>query len=158
MEWAFIVAMAIFPAIILFLVLAYLVSNKKLKPPFERPAKVVVSTVTVGFFLFLAGALVLGMYDAADKDGWFPHRRTLSVWMSDDWLVGEFKSCFVSSDTLEANGSKEVSLILTCINHNGPLHTMNVEFRGSLDSLEEHSSSTWWNCQRKEDSITCKVK
>ncbi len=99
------------------------------------------------------------LYDAADKGGWFPHRRTLNVWMSDDWLVGEFKTCFLTSDTLKfADGSKDVSVSLTCGSHDAPLHKMSVEFRGPLDSFKEDMKSSWWNCQRKEDSITCKAK
>ena len=135
-------------------------------------------------YALLASAVVFfwrPMYDAADKHGWFPHRRMLNVWMSDDWLVGEFKTCFLTSDSLEAGGSKEVSLLLSCdesvlrgqdvlLGHNVlrgqdvlrehkvPPHKMNVEFRGSLHAIEAGGSGVFWNCQRKEDSISCKAK
>jgi hypothetical protein len=179
-----------------------------------------VAWISVGFFLFLAAVLVVGMYDAADKYGWFPHRRTVYVWMPDGWLVGEFKTCALidyykhedrnvvlpippgatlettptpeqitawdekgnpvvpktvvpdsktktagspvrpGSATPEVGRSKEVSFLLSCTSDDiAPARRMNVEFRGSLDSVEAgRESKWWWDCQRKEDSISCKAK
>lgn len=83
-------------AIVGLLVLSYLVSNNKLKPPFKQPAKVIVTTGSVALFLLIGGMVVVVVfqaeYEAADKNGWFSHDRKVSVWMHNDWLVGEFKS------------------------------------------------------------------
>lgn len=122
----------------------------------NRPTRILLSAIWFGIFLCVVAAIAMRIYKAADSDGWVPHTRTVSVWMSDGWLVGEFKPCFLTRDTLEAGGAKEVSLILTCGEHS--MHEMNVEFHGSLASVEAHGEHTWWNCQRTVDSIICKTK
>jgi hypothetical protein len=137
-------------AIIGFLVLVYLVSNKKITGSYEKPAKALVSTVSTVFFVGAAGAILAGLYEVADKDGWFPHSRTMSVWMPHDWLVGEFKTCVLTGD-------KKVSPSLSCGDQGVSSHDMNVEFRGALDSLEAGKESKW-NCQRRVESISCKAE
>ena len=134
-------------AVLGFFVLSYLLSNGKLKPPFLKPAKVVVYSVNSAIALAFVIAIGVALYDAADKDGWIPHTRTLSVWMQHDWLVGEFKTC-----SLE--GTAKVP-VLSCEANNGAYHDMSVEFHGSLEPLEAGKESRW-NCQRKSESVSCK--
>ncbi len=144
------IAFLVVAAIIGFGVLSYLVSNNKITGSFAKPAKAFVGTVSWMFFLGIAGLIAASLYDAADKAGWFPHSRTMSVRMPHDWLVGQFKPCSLT-------GSKTIAPTLTCGDYNATPHDMSVEFHGSLDSLET-GKQTKWNCQRKQESIVCKAE
>jgi hypothetical protein len=129
-----------------FLVLAYLVANNKVKAPFDKPSKVIGGAVSIVLFALLGIGMAVGLYEKADKGGWFAHERTLAVEMPRDWLVGEPKACILGGNL---NAS-----VLTC--EPGALpHEMNVEFRGSLGSLESGTASTWV-CQRTQGPIMCR--
>ena len=69
-----------------FLVLSYLVSNNKITGRLKGPATKIVSAALLLLGLGFLGAIVVGCYEEADKAGWFPHSRTVSVWMTRDWL------------------------------------------------------------------------
>ena len=72
---------------------------------------------TSSFFLGCLIAAAIGGYQAADENGWFPHKRIVSVSMSRNWISGEFKQCQLSGD------------FLVC-DPNADQHQMEVEFRG----------------------------
>jgi hypothetical protein len=91
------------------------------------------------------------MYESVDEAGWFPHDRSVSVWMPHGWIVGEFKECVSSSDV------KTLALFCGHDENETSPHQMNVEIRGSMDAFESKKPSKW-NCQRKEESISCKAK
>jgi hypothetical protein len=131
----------------LFLVLAYLASNNKLKRLFDKPSKVIEGAVSVALFAVVGLGMAVGLYEKADKSGWFAHERSLSVEMSPAWLVGEYKACVLAGNL---KGS-----VLTCAGGGEP-HLVKVEFRGSLGPLESETASTWV-CQRTEDAITCRT-
>ncbi len=137
-------------ALLGFVVLAYLVSNNKLKPSWHRPAKTIVITVSLGIVLAMVALLMFAAYRSADRRGWFAHERTASVWMAEDWLVGEFKQCVLS------NGAR-MPLLDCSVGGSSAAHEMNVEFHGSLDALELKKQSEW-KCQRKDQSISCANK
>src|SRR5689334_7765247 len=82
-------------AILGFFVLVYLVSNDKLKPPLLEPAKVLVNWVYAAVGIAVLVAFIVAGYEGLDKDGWFPHTRIISVWMSPGWIQGEFKTCML---------------------------------------------------------------
>lgn len=130
----------------LFLVLAYFVSNNRVTTLFDTPRKITIGAVSIVLLVFLGIGMAVGLYEKADKSGWFAHKRTLAVEMPRAWLVGEYKAC-----VLEGNPNAS---FLTC--EPGALpHEMKVEFRGSLGPLEPETSSTWV-CQRTEGPITCR--
>lgn len=131
----------------LFLVLAYLASNNKLKLPFDKPSKVIVGAVSVALSAVVGLGAAAGLYERADKNGWFAHERSLSVEMPRGWLAGEYKACVLAGNVKAA--------VLTCEVGGAP-HEMNVEFRGSLGPLESETASTWV-CQRAADAITCRT-
>lgn len=137
--------------IIGFCALAYFVSNNKIKGRFKPLAQVIVGVVTLAGILLLLAGFTMVMYKSADEAGWFPHDRIVAVWMPHDWLVGEFEEC--------VSGSDVKTLVLFCGHDEDETspHQMNVEIRGSMDVFESKKPSKW-NCQRKEESISCKSK
>jgi hypothetical protein len=148
-DWIVIGTILVVGAIIGFLVLAYCVSNNKLKPPFKQPATHIVNAVWGITFLVFVVAGITAMYDSADKSGWFAHERKVSVWIGNDWLVGEFKSCALSEH-------KKAPSMYCTNSQNETVHEMNVEFRGSMGALDDQKPSDWI-CQRKESLIACKT-
>lgn len=150
MDWDLFLFCLFIAAIIVVLVLAYLVSNNKIKGIFKASAKVIVGLSLAGVILFLVVVVAVAAYRSADEAGWFPHERVAAVWMPRDWLVGEFEHCVLASG--------QTMPVLDCsVDATSTVHEMNVKLRGSLNALESKKQSEW-HCQRKEDSITCRAK
>jgi hypothetical protein len=139
-------------AIIAFLVLGYLVSNNKLGPPHKKPATIFVGIISVALALLIVGGTMTVMgrtaYVAVDKAGWFPHQRTLTVWMPHDWLVGEYKQCVLGGYTQPP--------VLNCGDTKHAPYEMDVLFHGSLE-FASAQKRTYWRCQRKQESISCRA-
>jgi hypothetical protein len=133
-------------ALIGLLVLSYIASNKKLEGPLWTQLTAIYKFLRGIAFVFLAGLFAYGCYESADTNGWFSHDYTVSVWMTHDWLVGEFKPCVLGGDVKAPT--------MVCGDDYNALHEMNVQFHGSMDKLESKKESNW-NCQRKEESISC---
>ena len=132
----------------LFVAFSYVVWHGKVTGVFKRPALVLVNTIWVIGVVSFLGVMAMGMYQSADKDGWFPHDLAATVRMPHDWLVGEFKLCVL-------DGSESTPVLECGSDENSSLHKMDVKFRGSMRLFESNKVSHW-NCQRKEESISCK--
>jgi hypothetical protein len=146
-HWNLVEMLLIVAAIVGFLVLSYYHSNNKLKLGFKRVAAPIVNGVWIVVFFLIAGTIIAVVYEAGDKDGWFGHDRKVLVWIERDWLPGEFKSCALGGDAKNP-------LMYCGDSDTGTRHEMNVEFRGSMKTLEAKKQSNW-KCQRKELSIAC---
>jgi hypothetical protein len=132
-------------AIIGYLVLAYLVSNNRIKGRFEKPARLIVGIMSSIYALGVVGLLLGIVYVGADEKGLIGHTRHVSVLMEHDWVVGEFKSCTLSDKLLMCDGYSEMP------------HEMEVLFHGSGDLLDSKKGSKW-KCQRKQESTSCKAE
>lgn len=89
-------------------------------------------------------------YRAVNSAGWFPHRDTLPVSMPDSWLVGEHKTCWL--DFGDTKASPAIGVALHCGSNAEPLRTMDVYFGFRV------AKGSFVDCQRKEESITCKAQ
>lgn len=110
------------------------------KKSFFAPEKAAAARIldSVGRVILLGCIVAIGVaaYRTADENGWFAHKRIVSVSMSRNWIRGEFKPCRLSGDDLVCDSDAEQ-------------HQMEVEFRGLVESDK-------WTCQFKE-SILCKA-
>jgi len=136
-------------ALIGLLVLSHVASDQKLEGPLWTQLKAIYKFLRGIAFIFLAGLFAYGCYESADANGWFSHDHTVNVWMTHDWLVGEFKPCVLGGDVKAPT--------MACGDDYNAVHEMSVHFRGSMDALESKKESNW-NCQRKEESISCSRK
>jgi hypothetical protein len=115
---------------------------------FKAAATRITQTIGTAIGIGILGVIISACYQGADEAGWFPHDLTVTVWMKRDWFTGEFKPCGLIGNQKTAN--------LICDDFRSTSHDMSVEFRGSLDALEAGKASKW-NCQRKQESIACKI-
>ena len=89
-----------------FLVLGYLVSNNKLKPPLLKPAKAIYTLFSVAFVLLIVGGIV---YAFVEGSGWIPRTREVSVYVKpENWMTGEIKSCA----SLQSKEKEEIDVLL----------------------------------------------
>jgi len=151
MDWALIGAIAIFPAIICYVALSYLVSNKILKPPLFKPAQVIVNTVSIGFRLLILGAIGYALFDwYVTESGWMPRTREIEVYVhASNWVAGELKICHSFS-----TGRKDELKSLFCANDRNESHTLMVKFWGPITTDRDRI----WKCEREQSSLTCKLQ
>jgi hypothetical protein len=138
-----------FGGLIGFLVLGYLVSNNKLKPPFLKPAKVVDTLFSVSFMLLIVGGIV---YLFVENSGWIPRTREVSVYVKpENWIVGEIKSCA----SLQSKEKEEIGVLLC--DQNQMLfepHVLQVRFWGPI----KPDRNKEWKCTREAASLTCRLQ
>jgi hypothetical protein len=89
----------------------------------------------------VAMGIVAMFMEMADKNGWIPHRRVATVWISESWFQGEQKRCRLLTDLQSPS--------LLC-DQNAQAQKRAVEFRGSLHAVS-------WECQLKSDLIACRA-
>lgn len=116
------------------------------------------------FGLGIAIALALNGYDQLDLNGYIHHDRTLDVYMSNDWLVGENRVCSLILRT-DANGKPTGQLdSLICsidsTEKHAP-HNVSVTFKGIVDHKniggDEQSIPDEWKCTRGSNDFTCEA-
>jgi len=106
-------------------------------------------------------AFALAGYDQLDLNGYIHHDRTVDVYMSNDWLVGENRECSLT-EYPDANGKPTGRVLgLMCPVEDRKLepHNVSVTFKGVLDpkgvSGDERSIPDEWTCTRGSDGFTC---
>jgi hypothetical protein len=132
-----------------FLVLGYLVTNNKLKPPLLQPAKVIYTLFRVAFFLLVFGVF---LYAFVENSGWLPRMREVSVYVKpENWMTGEIKSCA----SLASRESDEIAVLL-CDQSEMVFepHVLEVRFWGSIKPDRDKE----WKCSRGPASLTCKLQ
>lgn len=143
----------IFGGLIGMLVLGYLATNNKLKPPFLRPAKVIYATFSFCVLLLIAAGVVYAIVDAViEKSGWISRTREVSVYVkSETWMTGEIKSC----SSLASKEKKEIGVLLC--DQNQMLfepHILQVKFWGPIATDRNKD----WKCTRETASLTCRLQ
>jgi hypothetical protein len=101
-------------------------------------------------------------YDELDRNGYIPHDRTLDVYMSDDWLVGENRGCGLILRT-DANGKPTGQLdSLVCSMDSSEKHmphNVSVTFKGIVDPKDTDGNvrpvPEQWKCTRGSNDFTC---
>jgi hypothetical protein len=113
----------------------------------------------IGFAVVVSIALT--GYDQLDLNGYIHHDRTLDVYMSNDWLVGENRECSLSEDP-DAKGKPTGKVLgLLCPMENKKLdpHNVSVTFKGILDPKDmngnERPIPEQWKCTRGSETFTC---
>jgi len=138
-----------FGGLIGFLVLGYLVSNNKLKPPFLEPASAIHTLFSVVFVLLVVGGIV---YAFVEESGWIPRTREVSVYVKpENWMTGEIKSC----DSLQSKEKTEIAVLLS--DQNQMLfepHVLQVRFWGPIKTDRNKE----WKCTREAASLTCRLQ
>jgi hypothetical protein len=131
------------------LVLGYLATNNKLKPPLLKPAKAIYYTFSLGVLLLIVGAVVSGVIE---ESGWIPRTREISVYLRvTDWMTGEIKTC-ISAATKE----KQELEVLACVDDDtsSEHHTLPVKFWGPITTERRKE----WKCVREPASLNCKLQ
>jgi hypothetical protein len=138
--------------LIFILVLGYLSSNNKLKPPFQRPAQFTWSFFSVSVFLLIASGIVYALVDKVSESGWVSRTREVSVYFpSENWLTGEIRTC----TSLESKQRQEIGVLLC--DHSQTLsepHTFPVKFWGPITT----DRNKIWKCTREAASLTCRLQ
>lgn len=115
----------------------------------------------VGFAIVVSVALV--GYDQLDLNGYIHHDRTLDVYMSNDWLVGENRECSLTEypDAKGKPTGKVLGLMCPMDDKKLDLHNLSVTFKGILDPKDmngnERPIPDKWRCSRGSDNFTCEA-
>ena len=115
----------------------------------------------------LGGVVVIlfgiAMYEGLEKEGHISHERTVDLYMTSDWLVGESRACYLATvldGQREPTGKIEA---LRCPVGFRDLeeHSGEVTFHGDLRSNDITGKPIalpmWWTCTRHSDGFSCKV-
>jgi hypothetical protein len=102
-------------------------------------------------------------YEQLDLNGYIHHDRTLDVYMTSNWLVGENRICWLSQQ-YDANEKPTGQLgSLQCPVGFDKLepHNLPVTFKGVVDLKDmdgkERSIPEQWKCTRGSDGFTCEA-
>lgn len=123
--------------------------------------RIIAGVVAVVFLVALYGLLVEN--DSLAGFPSFPHTKTVDLYMTDDWPLGETLDCFM--ETTRSAGSKPTGKILGIAcpfgNKEAQLHQMKVTFYGDLSPTDSggkpRSLPEQWLCTRQKDGFTCKI-
>jgi|SRR5579862_410538 len=115
--------------------------------------------------LYAALCVVVGIfaviYEQLDVNGHIPHDRTLDLYMSNDWLAGENRICWL---TLQYDRNGEPTGQLDSLQCPVPQekiepHNVTVTFKGDLETKDfdgnKHTIADQWKCTRNSDGFTC---
>lgn len=123
----------------------------------KNVVKVVAGLVAFGIAISIAGA----GYDQLDVNGYISHDRTLDVYMTNNWLVGENRDCWLGIQ-FAANGHPSGKLdSLQCPVEFDKLepHNVTVTFKGVVDPYDMDGKvrtvPSEWKCTRHGDGFTC---
>src|SRR6266478_1377098 len=143
----------IFGGFIAYMVLGYLVTNKKLKPPFLEPAERLYTFVSACLaLLFFGGIAYLAIAYYFTESGWYPRTREVNVYCkAHDWVNGELQTCYSFKSTDKTADGELTALSCSA---NDESHLLNVKFWGPITADGE----IIWKCERLTFSITCKLK
>jgi|ERR1019366_2708365 hypothetical protein len=127
-----------------------------------RTAKNVFKTFAWICAIGIAIALALNGYNGLDVDGYIPHDRTVDVYMTGNWLVGENRVCWLIQ-RYDANGKPTGQLdSLQCPIgfENIQPHNLTVTFKGLVDPKDMDGKvrqiPDQWTCTRGSDSFICR--
>jgi hypothetical protein len=104
-------------------------------------------------------AIGMGVYQWLDQSGYIHHDRTIDVYMSSNWLVGENRIC---SLVVRKDANEKPKLdSLQCPIGDGKLdpHNITVTFKGPIDPVDTFGKlqavADQWSCKRGDDKFTC---
>ena len=124
--------------------------------------KKIVKIVGILVGIWLGAAVALYGWQSADSNGYIPHDRTLNVFMTNDWIVGENLTCWLS-EKHDGNGKPTEQLdILVCpvAGEKMEPHNITVTFKGNLRLKDIEGDPltipTVWQCRRR-DGFACDV-
>jgi hypothetical protein len=113
--------------------------------------------------LTLAASIATVGYEQLDFNGYIYHHRTLDVYMSNNWLVGENRVCSLT-EYPDANGKptgKVLGLMCPVEDEKLQPHNLSVTFEGILDPQDMNGKDRplpdEWKCTRGSDSFTCEA-
>jgi hypothetical protein len=113
--------------------------------------------------IIVAFAFAMVGYNQLDLNGYIPHERTLFVYMTGNWLVGENRICELRQQH-DAQGRPTGELIgLLCGSDLEQLepHNMSITFKGVVDRKDmdgnERQIPDQWKCTRGSDNFTCEA-
>ena len=149
MDWYPLELLGSLVGIIAVLVLGYVVSNKKLKPPFKQPAEDLWKVFRAVFWVFVIVIFGCAAMVGINESGWIPRNREIPVYFPEhEWLSGEVQVCASFRDP-----KHEEMAELYCGTDSEHPHRMNVKFWGSIASNKNKA----WKCERAE-IITCRLQ
>ena len=61
--------------------------------------KIFSKAVQAAAVVAILGGLIYGAFLGLDKHGWIAHRHDTPVWISGDWMVGEYRDCGMLTTT-----------------------------------------------------------
>jgi hypothetical protein len=114
-----------------------------------------VCVAMVGVFI----AMII--YASLDESGWIQHDRTLDVYMSNNWLLGENRVCSLSFNGYGNGNLTDEMEGLWCPNGDEKLlsHNIKVTFKGVIDHKENNGTprkvADQWRCTRGSDKFIC---
>ncbi len=148
-DYTLLIVCLVFGGLIGFMVLGYLVSNNKLKPPLLKPAKALYTLFSVTFVLLIVVGII---YAFVEESSWIPRSREVSVYVKpENWMTGEIKSCA----SLQSREKEEIGVLLC--DQNQMLfepHVLQVRFWGPI----KPDRNKEWKCTREPASLTCRLQ
>jgi uncharacterized membrane protein len=81
-DYTFLIVCLVVGGLIGFMVLGYLVSNNKLKPPLLKPANAIYTLFSVSFVRMIVGGIV---YAFVEESSWIRRTREVSVYSTNSW-------------------------------------------------------------------------
>ncbi len=116
--------------------------------------------------LILLGIVVLAFcligFDELDTGGHIVHHKMVDLYMSNDWLVGENRSCFATIDP-SSDGRQITLSAVTCSadTSRATPHNISVAFWGRIKSPDLEGSKVPiqidWTCRRESDDFVCRI-
>ena len=151
-DWVALVCFSIIGLFIAYLVLAYLVTNNKLKPPFLQPAQRIHRFVSACLALmFFGGLAYVAIAYYFIESGWYPRTREVIVYCkAHDWVNGELQICYSSQGETPDGELATIS----CSTNRDESHLLRVKFWGPIRADKDRV----WKCERLPSSLTCKLQ
>ena len=113
--------------------------------------------------LFLAAIIVGAAYESLDNAGWMSHDHTVNMFMKDDWLVGENRTCMgIQSPGTPTKKAELASLFCPEDYVASTPHNISIKFWGRIDRPTTELGKIWgerydWQCTRTSEGFVCKA-
>lgn len=139
--------------------------NQPKKGSFWRDAWLLIKVLSWCVAGLIAVVLCLIGFDNIDSQGYIVHHKTVDLYMSGDWIVGEHRDCVLAEIYDDNQRPTGAILNLACpveaIDGAASPHNVNVAFWGPLRHQEMGGAvrplPVLWKCTRESFGFTCEL-
>jgi hypothetical protein len=131
--------------------------NQAANPPAKSDDSGAGCGCLIGLLLIVTAPIAV--YSGLKETGYIPHTKTVDMYMSGDWLVGENRSC-VGYQSNSSGGPPELTALDCPVeSYTERPHNVEVKFYGKTSRPDHFSpqgtSEFEWRCKREESGFTC---